>query len=174
MSRKDNKYAVAKVNILVRGLNNTRLSEQRTALLGTVVKIENILGNGNVAVQFLDKTNTAFEDLSYCCKQSDLTPIAENLWSMLLAIPSPIIRGELAANTSLCDQLSSMQPGTKVEVLHNKTFYMSYIKYIGPVPAMGAGSYFGLELLVRVIIGFIFFLYHFSCFLQTYLSYTYR
>lgn len=162
MSRKENKYAVTKVNTLVHGINSTRINDQRTALLGTVVKIENILGNGNVSIRFLDKTSAAFEETTYCCKQNELVSIAENLWPLLVAIPSPMIRNELAANTSLCDQLVSMKNGTSVEVLHNKTFYMGIIKYIGPVQAMGAGSFFGLELLVRVIIIFILFLYHFS------------
>lgn len=152
MSRKDNKYAVVQVNILVYGMSTAKLKEQRTALLGTVVKVESILGNGNVAIRFLDKNSSSFKDATYCCKQSELVSVAESLWPLLIAIPSPMCRKDVASNIALCDQLISMTKGTKVEVLHNKIFYMGYIHYIGPVQAMGPGHFFGMELLVRVII----------------------
>lgn len=158
MSRKESNFAVAKANLLVTGIGNVRLNEQRTVLLGSIVKIENILENGNVAVKFLDKANNHFEDSVYCCKLADLELVAESLWQLLLGIPSPMIRTDLASNSSLCDQIMSLKVGCNVEVLHNKLFYKGVIRYIGPVQSMGVGSVFGLELLVRVIIIFYYYI----------------
>lgn len=148
MSRKDNKYGIAKQNILVQGLSNIRSNDQRTALLGSVVKIENILANGNITVRFLDKTNAQFEEFVYHSKLSEIIPVAEKLWPLLIAMPSPLERVAVASNVNLCDQLVALRIGSNVEVLYSKIYYNAIVKYIGPVEAMGGGHYFGLELLV--------------------------
>lgn len=149
-SARNSGFAVAKENILVNGL--MRQNEQRTVILGSIVKVEGPLDAGDVCVRFLDKTNNHFEDVTYCCQSSKLATVPDTVWPLLLGVPSPMVRAELASNPQLCDQIASMRVGTIVEVLHNKIFYNGVIKYIGPVQAMGAGSVFGLELLVRVII----------------------
>lgn len=156
MNRKESSFGIAKENILVSGISNTRSNEQRTVLLGSIVKIESVLENSNLAVRFLDKQSSGFEEAVFRCHSCEVWLVSESLWPLLQAVPSPMLRVDLASSPTLHNQIASLKVGCGVEVLHNKIFYKGVIKYIGAVQAMGAGSVFGLELLVRVIIIFYF------------------
>lgn len=149
MSRKEFKYGISKTSILVHGFTNNQKPDDRTAIVGSIVKIEGTIGNGNVIVRFLEPTSLEFEDSKYYGKQIDFIPVAEKLWPLLVAMSSYMERVSVAAHSELCDILVNLSINSKVEVLHNKIYYSAVIRYIGPVETMGAGHFLGLELVVR-------------------------
>lgn len=152
MSRKEFKYGISRNSILVHGLTNSHNSDERTALLGSVVKIEGTIGNGNIIISFLEATSLTFEDSKYYGKQSDFIAVSEFLWPHLIAIPSPIDRISVATNSELCDHLLKISVNSKIQVLYNKNSYPAIVKYVGPVVAMGTGFFFGLQLMVGQLI----------------------
>ncbi|XP_025153799.1 ubiquitin carboxyl-terminal hydrolase CYLD isoform X2 [Harpegnathos saltator] len=84
------------------------------------------------------------------CHKYDLIPVSHKIWQYLLAVQSPQERVQLASDETLCEQIRSISVKDKVWYCcdpnkHSKE--VAFVKYIGPVPELGLGHYFGLELL---------------------------
>lgn len=89
----------------------------------------------------------------FVCSQSNLLVVSADLWPFLIGITEPLHRLELAKNRDLANFIMSSNTGHIVNVLGNKFGcdqpYTCIIRFIGLVPELGPGYYFGLEILVN-------------------------
>ncbi|RZB73458.1 CAP GLY domain containing protein, partial [Asbolus verrucosus] len=134
MSTKDFKYGIFIQNELMKELKQGQ--NQRTALLGQIVKIEAILGGGNVAVRFLKDSET-WESTTFCCRQQSIVSVNEKLWPYLYAVTSPQERVKLAKNKERCDKLSNITKDITVGFIDTDQILLGQIMFLGMVRGMG-------------------------------------
>lgn len=146
-----NSFGVLTENVVVTNLSkniNQNFQNQRSALLGTIVKIESVLGNNNVGVRFLKNLET-WESDSFSCPRESIVNVDEQIWSFLAAIVSPLERVKLAKNSKRCEKLMQIKKDMVVGFEDYKDVYLGTVKYIGLVK--GIGKCFGLQLHVRIL-----------------------
>lgn len=143
MSHRSFEYGILVQNALVRDLQQNAQS-QRTALLGSIVKIEGVLGNRTFAIRFLKDDHETWESEKYCCEQEKVVSVAETFWPHLTAINSPQERVKLAKNPDRCEQLMQISIGSIVGYLHFDEVLLGTVKYIGNV--IGRGKCYGIRL----------------------------
>lgn len=148
-------YCVVSENYVAKKLKGTGNASHLTLMLGTLVHVHSCIDNDNVAVKVVNcesPYDTVDENNLWICPISCLLPVNDILWPLVNAIVSPIERVNLLKQKSLCDQLCTIQVGTLAKLISsddgNKTGEPAVVKYRGPIPKMGPGIYFGIELLV--------------------------
>lgn len=146
-------YCVVSENYVAKILKATGNVSHLTLMLGTLVHVHSCIDNDNVAVKVVNcepAYDTVDENNLWICPASCLLPVNDVLWPLVNAIVSPIERVDLLKQKSLCEQLCTIQVGTLVKFISsdgNKTGEPAVVKYKGPIPKMGPGIYFGIELL---------------------------
>lgn len=98
-----------------------------------------------------DNTDPNWYKTEWRCGSVDLLPVSSYLWHFLLAIPSLQERIRLIRNIPLCRDIVDIQLETKVwYCLDEQQFLtcLACVKFIGPVPELGEGYYFGLDVMV--------------------------
>lgn len=86
------------------------------------------------------------------CHKYDLIPVSFKIWQYLFAVQSLQERVRLASDESLCDQIRNISVNDRIWYCcdPNRCIKeLAFVRYIGPVPQLGPGHYFGLELLVN-------------------------
>lgn len=86
------------------------------------------------------------------CHKYDLILVSHKIWQYLLAVQSPQERVQLASNEALCEQIRAISVKDKVWYYRDPNKHskeLVFVRYIGSVPELGPGNYFGLELLVN-------------------------
>ncbi|KAJ3632851.1 hypothetical protein MTP99_009834 [Tenebrio molitor] len=134
MGTKDYKYGIFIQNELMRELKQGQ--NQRTALLGQIVKVEAILGSGNVAVRFLKDAET-WESTTFCCRQQVIVDVDEKLWPYLQAVTSPQERVKLARNKEECHKLSNITKDITVGFKDTGGIHLGQIMFLGLVRGVG-------------------------------------
>lgn len=134
MGTKDLKFGVFVQNDLMKELK--RGQHQRTALVGQIVKVEAILGGGNVAVRFLKEAET-WESTSFVCSQQNIAFVTEKLWPYFQAIPSPQERAKLARSKEKCQKLEFITKDITAGFVGADDVHLGKIKYLGMVKGMG-------------------------------------
>lgn len=141
MNSKETEYGIFEKNELL--IECTKEQTQRTALLGQIVKISAILGNGNVAVQFL-KEEEIWEPEQFYCSQNKILPIDVKLWPFIASITSPQERVKLVKNRELLDKLKRLTKDEVIGFTDTNDVLLGKIRYIGNVT--GIGKCYGIEL----------------------------
>lgn len=103
-------------------------------------------------------TDTGAGSKTWCgtewrCHKYDLIPVSCRIWQYLLAVQSPQERVRLASDETLCEQIRCISVNNTVwyccDSNRHANSELALVRYIGPVPQIGLGYYFGLELLVN-------------------------
>lgn len=150
------RYYVAAENITVMKVSGSSEKKIQTLMIGSFVKIHSVCDTNLVDVKIIDydgRYNISEDDV-FRCPVTCLIPVDKTLWNLLLPIPSPIEKVELLKSPDLCNELCSIDVGSRVYVLPqnigNKnalTFSpAAVVRYKGPINKFGSGIYFGLEL----------------------------
>ncbi|KAK4879570.1 hypothetical protein RN001_007716 [Aquatica leii] len=143
MNKRTYEFGILVQNALVRGLP-AKPQNQRTALLGAIVKIDSVLANKSFAVRFLKDDSDSWETDKFSCDQSIIVSISENLWPYLASVTSPQDRVLLAKNPAKCEQLMQISVDTVVGFLDFGIVLLGTVKYIGNIKGFGRG--FGIRL----------------------------
>lgn len=143
MNHKAFEYGVLVQNALVKDLKQ-KPQNQRTALLGTIVKIEGVLGGRMFAVRFLKEDGETWESSKFCCEQGLVVSVSEQFWPLLAAVSSLLERVKLAKNPVLCQQLMEICIDTVVGFLEFGEVVLGTVKFIGNIKSIGKG--FGIRL----------------------------
>ncbi|KAF5282823.1 hypothetical protein FQR65_LT02820 [Abscondita terminalis] len=143
MNKRTYEYGILVQNALVKSLQ-AKPQNQRTALLGTIVKIDNSLPNRFLAVRFLKDDSDSWETDKFICEQSIIVSVTENVWPYLASVSSPQERVQLAKNPEKCEQLMQISVNSVVGFLDFGGVLLGTVKYIGNIKGIGKG--FGIQL----------------------------
>ena len=87
------------------------------------------------------------------CHKYDLIPVSPKIWQYLFAVQSPQERIRLANDEVLCEQIKTISLNDVAwycsDPANRRARELAFVRYIGPVPQLGLGHYFGLELVVN-------------------------
>jgi hypothetical protein len=139
---------------------------------GTTVQIKGRQNNYSVVVICdFHQMNLAFQNNLYYIKNSVLHTVDESIWLQLVAIPDPHERANITKDKAYIEFLSALKVGSFVSVTsqlfsncpirqslqflperdtkdQRDQDFDCIVRYIGFVNEIGAGYYYGLELLV--------------------------
>ncbi|XP_076671657.1 ubiquitin carboxyl-terminal hydrolase CYLD isoform X1 [Andrena cerasifolii] len=144
-------HFVAKGNTILMRISGECDKNVNTLRLGMLVEAVEDLGDSALRVRVVDTTGSEiWHGTEWRCHRFDLIPVTLDVWKFLPAVSVPQERVRLANHKVLCKELTSL--GTNDNVWYcpdpqGYTKYLAVIKYIGPVPQIGQGYYFGLDLL---------------------------
>ncbi|XP_043507747.1 ubiquitin carboxyl-terminal hydrolase CYLD [Frieseomelitta varia] len=149
--RQASQYFVAKQNTILKRMSSECDKSVNTLRLGMLVEAVEDLGDSALKVRVIDTTGSEiWRGTEWQCHKFDLIPVTSEVWKFLPAISVPQERVRLANYKHLCEELLSLGVNDTVWYCVDSlgcTKYLAIIKYIGPVPQLGQGYYFGLDLL---------------------------
>ncbi|KAF5297689.1 hypothetical protein FQA39_LY12020 [Lamprigera yunnana] len=143
MNKRTYDYGILIENVLVKDLQ-PKLQSQRTVLLGSILKIDAVIGNKMFVVRFLMDDSESWETNKFSCEQRTVTPVSETVWPYLASVSSPQERVLLAKNPLKCEHLMQISVGAIVGFSDFNCELMGTVKYIGHIKGMGKG--FGIKL----------------------------
>lgn len=77
----------------------------------------------------------------------DIIPISHLIWQLLLSVPSLQERCRLVKNKQLIKDVEELNCNSKIWYCEESLeTFQATVKYIGPVPELGEGHYFGLDI----------------------------
>uniref|UniRef100_A0A182KCT7 ubiquitinyl hydrolase 1 n=1 Tax=Anopheles christyi TaxID=43041 RepID=A0A182KCT7_9DIPT len=96
-------------------------------------------------------SSSPYENRIFQCQAAHLQRIPSDIWPYIIAILDPLERCEFAKRPKLFGSVKLLRTGDIVMVSwlakNRHITYDCIIRYVGPVPKIGPGYYFGLELL---------------------------
>lgn len=144
-------YFVAKQNTILMRISGECDKNVNTLRLGMLVEAIEDLGDSALKVRVIDTTGSEiWRDTEWRCHRFDLISVSSEVWKFLPAVSVPQERVRLANYKHLCEELMSLAINDTVWYCADPlgcTKFLAIIKYIGPVPQLGQGYYFGLDLL---------------------------
>jgi hypothetical protein len=157
----DNCFCVAKENIVAErlaldiniNLNNRKIN--RVIRRGSLVEVTSTKLDGErVAVRHVDAGySVEGQEGVWVCSKLHLLPVDPVMLSALIAVFEPSLRVALVQNEHIFRELAAIEVGKKVMLLSETLDSrlepeLAVVRYKGPVPEMGPGTYYGLEILV--------------------------
>ncbi|KAK7790148.1 hypothetical protein R5R35_009357 [Gryllus longicercus] len=147
------RFGVVKENIVVKSFDK---NDERVVRVGTLVVIHSsLLLEDLVVFQVFDREGDKSDETLWVGEIAKMVPIVRELVAPFQAVSSPLQRVQISENVALCNQLACIEVGVIVNLTPDlfsggELFEpeMSLVRYKGPVPELGVGHYFGLELLV--------------------------
>lgn len=157
-SKTDSCFYVAKENIVARKPAfdiNINVRTTTVIRLGSLVKLTSCkLQGGRVMVRLVDERclKEGSEDM-WVCYKFQLLPVDPVMLSALIAVFKPSLRVAIVQNEHFFRELAEIEVGKKVMLLSETPDSrlepeLALVRYKGPVPEMGPGTYYGLEILV--------------------------
>ncbi|KAK2576712.1 hypothetical protein KPH14_005369 [Odynerus spinipes] len=143
------RYYVAKQNSTLSRLSGHCNVNVSTLRLGMLIKCLEDFMDGTLRISVIDVSESKiWFNTEWCCQKNDLILVSQEIWKFLLAVSVPQERVRLASDNSLCRVLEKLRINDKVWYCSNFNGYkeLAVIKYIGLVPQLGQGFYFGLDL----------------------------
>nr|XP_012151128.1 PREDICTED: ubiquitin carboxyl-terminal hydrolase CYLD isoform X1 [Megachile rotundata]XP_012151129.1 PREDICTED: ubiquitin carboxyl-terminal hydrolase CYLD isoform X1 [Megachile rotundata] len=144
-------HYVAKENTILTRISGECEININTLRLGMLVEAVEDLGDSALRIRVIDTTGSEiWRGTEWRCHRFDLIPVSSEVWKFLPAVLVPQERIRLANHKHLCEELMNLVVNDTVWYcpdLQGYTKYLAIIKYIGPVPQLGQGYYFGLDLL---------------------------
>ncbi|XP_076764486.1 ubiquitin carboxyl-terminal hydrolase CYLD [Xylocopa sonorina] len=144
-------HFVAKQNTILTRMSGECDKNVNTLRLGMLVEAVEDLGDSGLKVRVVDTTGSEiWRSTEWRCHKFDLIAVTPEVWKFLPAVSVPQERVRLANHKHLCKELMSLAINDTVWYCsdpHGCTKCLAVIKYIGPVPQLGQGYYFGLDLL---------------------------
>lgn len=162
-SKLDLSYCILSENTVVSKAMYDRLIDhgmnKLTLLKGSLVHVESKISDEIYTIKVLRFAGSTYdEDIErhkWLCGADRLLPVNEILWPLLEAVSSPIDKVRILKDKSLRNELCSIEVGSMVEVLCTggntlRAPETAVVRYKGPISKRGHGTYFGVELLVRL------------------------
>ncbi|XP_043265296.1 ubiquitin carboxyl-terminal hydrolase CYLD [Colletes gigas] len=144
-------YYVAKQNTILTRMSGECVKNVNTLRLGMLVEALEDLGDSALRVHVNDTTESEiWRGTEWRCHKFDLISVSSDVWKFLPAVSVPQERVHLANHKLLCKELMGLMIDDTIWYCpdpQGHTKYLAVIKYIGPVPQLGQGYYFGLDLL---------------------------
>uniref|UniRef100_A0A182QZA1 ubiquitinyl hydrolase 1 n=1 Tax=Anopheles farauti TaxID=69004 RepID=A0A182QZA1_9DIPT len=117
-----------------------------------LIKIKDFYrGCGTAAATTNEQTSNPYEHRIFQCQAAHLQRVPSDIWPYIIAILDPQERCEFAKRSKLFGSVKQLRTGDIVMVSwlakNRHVTYDCIIRYVGPVPKIGPGYYFGLELL---------------------------
>ena len=142
-------YVVIKDTILIRlkGKCSANIGQVTAGMLVEAIGVEN---KDALRVQLHSEGEIWFKT-EWKCHPIDLLSVSSLIWHLLCSVSSLQERVRLVKNRQLCKNVEDIKPNGKVWYCPDSNDLMTYsasVKFIGPVPELGDGYYFGLDLLV--------------------------
>ncbi|XP_011867998.1 PREDICTED: ubiquitin carboxyl-terminal hydrolase CYLD isoform X1 [Vollenhovia emeryi] len=138
------------VLIRIKGACDVNVNQLRLGML--VEALEDL----KTSVLRVRVTDTVDGSKSWCgtewrCHTYDLIPVSPQVWQCLLAVQSPQERVRLANDGPLCEQLRNVSVNDAIWYCADpanrpRARDLAFVRYVGHVPQLGLGHYFGLEL----------------------------
>ncbi|XP_050084836.1 uncharacterized protein LOC126570840 isoform X2 [Anopheles aquasalis] len=127
---------------------NTTVATSANALRSSATAI----GEGSgITMNGTSGAASPHENRIYQCQVAHLQRVPADIWPFIIAILDPQERCEFAKRPKLFASVKQLRTGDIVLVnwlaKNRNVTYDCIIRYIGPVPKIGPGYYFGLELL---------------------------
>ncbi|XP_031777073.1 ubiquitin carboxyl-terminal hydrolase CYLD isoform X1 [Nasonia vitripennis] len=143
-------YVVIKATIL------SHLKGKCAANIGKVIPgmLVEVIGNeSNEALRvklYSTSQDEIWHQTEWRCHPIDLLSVSPLIWRLLCSVSSLQERIRLATNKQFCKNVEDIGPNSKVwycQDSQNPVSYLANVKFVGPVPELGDGYYFGLDLL---------------------------
>lgn len=131
--------------VLIEQNKHESVNNQKTVLLGQIVKIDGILKE-SYAVRLL-KDGESWDITTYICPSTVLISVDEKLWPFLASVASPQERVKFARNRLRWQKLLQITEEMVVGVAMVTDVCLGTVKFIGNVK--GVGKCFGIQLHVR-------------------------
>uniref|UniRef100_A0A182PAN4 ubiquitinyl hydrolase 1 n=1 Tax=Anopheles epiroticus TaxID=199890 RepID=A0A182PAN4_9DIPT len=108
-------------------------------------------GGGGLSPASTPNGGSPYDKRIFQCQASHLQRVPSDIWPYVIAILDPQERCEFAKRPKLFGSVKQLRTGDIVMVSwlakNRHVIYDCIIRYVGPVPKIGPGYYFGLELL---------------------------
>ncbi|XP_033334775.1 ubiquitin carboxyl-terminal hydrolase CYLD [Megalopta genalis] len=144
-------HYVAKQNTILMRISGECDTNVNTLRLGMLAEAVEDLGGDGLRVRVTDTSGSeVWRGTEWRCHRFDLIPVSPEVWKFLPAVTVPEERIRLANHKQLCKELMSLMIDDTVWYCPDPqgyTKFLALIKYIGLVPQLGPGHYFGLDLL---------------------------
>ncbi|CAK9814943.1 Ubiquitin carboxyl-terminal hydrolase CYLD [Anthophora plagiata] len=145
------RYFVAKQDTILIRISGECDQNVNMLRLGMLVEAVQDLGDSVLKVRVIDTTGSEiWRGTEWRCHKFDLITVSPEVWKFLPAVSVPQERIRLANHKRLCEELMSLAVKDTVWYCADPqgcSKYLAIIKYIGPVPQLGQGYYYGLDLL---------------------------
>lgn len=147
-------HYVAKKNTVLNRISGSCNVNVNTLRLGMLVEAVDVLRDGGLRIRVTDPARSPiWQNTEWLCHRYDLVPVSSIMWQYLAAVPVPQDRVKLATDKQLCKDLNDIRLNSKVILRSDSSpspeeELNAVVKYIGPVPELGSGYYFGVEVLV--------------------------
>ncbi|XP_026668806.1 ubiquitin carboxyl-terminal hydrolase CYLD isoform X2 [Ceratina calcarata] len=144
-------YFVAKQDTILSRISGECEKNVNTLHLGMLVEAIEDLGGSALRVRVVDTAGSEiWRGTEWRCHRFDLIPVTSEVWKFLPAVSIPQERVRLATYKHLSEELMKLQINDTVWYCSDSkkcNNCLAAIKYIGPVPQLGQGYYFGIDLL---------------------------
>ena len=113
--------------------------------------------DGIVQIRIKDPPEgSVWYNTEWICPTYELIPVSKKLWNFLAAVEFPEERVKIASNKQLCKDIEDIRVNDKVLYLPNSSAHdgsasvkcLATVSFIGLMPELGDGIYFGLVLKV--------------------------
>ncbi|CAA3033336.1 Hypothetical predicted protein, partial [Olea europaea subsp. europaea] len=133
-------------NVVAANLNPADLPKKKTLLLGTLVvatkKVDN--SKAGVIISDLEKKRDNCVGKTWVCPMLSLVLVCPQMLPYILPIPCKS-RVSLLKDADLCKDIQGLKVDDQVFIIEKDNWNKAVITYIGPVPEIGEGKFFGLE-----------------------------
>lgn len=156
----ESEHAIIKDNLYAFSLKTKTRQDSKLLSKGSIVKVIQLDKTDTlVTINDSDKTLYCDDQIIYSINKSNnhsLIPIDSAIFQYLLAVPSPFERLKICEHPIEYKKLVKSQKDQLVYLLsvNNGKPKPGTIKYKGPIPELGNGYYFGLDLLVIFFFNF--------------------
>jgi hypothetical protein len=148
-----NKYYILVKETIIKRLKDSFNENICKVYPGQLVESIGAECNDKLIVRLQVDTNDKWYNVEWKCNLIDLRLLSPLIWKLLCSVSSLQERIRLVYNEQLCKDIESIKVDSKVWYCPNNTEkYLVKVKYIGALPKLGAGYYFGIDALVRKIL----------------------
>jgi hypothetical protein len=153
-NKKARSFALCKDSFLAKAIPDS--AENMHTQRGMMVEIVEANPDKTCTIRIKDYYSDGsqlWDECLFTCSSSHLVKVSENIWPFLIAVVDPEDRYRfITQRSSDAKKIALLNDGDCVKV-SGKPFglncsYDCIIRYVGLVPELGPGFYFGLELLV--------------------------
>ena len=146
-------HYVAKKNTVLNRISGKCEVNVNPLKLGTLVEAVGKESDDGVRIKIKDPPERRWLNTEWKCHSYDLIPVTKKLWHYLAAVTGPDERVKIANSKQLCKDIENIRENNRVwysppngSSSVNKC--LATVTFIGPVPEIGDGIYFGLDLQV--------------------------
>lgn len=126
---------------------------------GTILEIY-FMENGDGTIFSVYNDEMIIDSQMFCGLSEDFIIVNKKLWPFLIGIKDPVDRKNFIKNRELTDFILGIAVNDKVlfKFDKNQKLIQGFVRYITIVPSIGHASFFNIEVPVKIIRKFFFYL----------------